>query len=186
MATRCSKVVCRCPSHLPQPGQTWRNTRVSGKGLRRNAPISLATMGRGPTSDMSPSTTLASCGSSSSPQRRRTRPTRVTRGSLGTLCCLSQASAASGVPIKQSFQLAGAGRPPSCDICSSEHPTTDDQCGAAAKRIGPRSPNPDRRSDQQHQRRCRKKKPKTKPQIDKPLQPRSPWLVRYRLCPQTS
>ena len=57
--------------------------------LRRTSSPYLATSegsgGRGPTSDISPSMTLKSCGSSSSDQRRSHEPVAVTRGSLRIL-----------------------------------------------------------------------------------------------------
>src|SRR6185437_14838364 len=46
-----------------------------------------STCGRGPTTDMSPSITLISCGSSSMDNRRSREPTRVTLGSSRTAPC---------------------------------------------------------------------------------------------------
>ena len=76
-------------------------------------------VGRGPTRDMWPHTTLKICGSSSSDVRRRNRPTRVMRGSSGILksgggrmfrCASCDLSTSASATIVRSFHIWN-GRP---------------------------------------------------------------------------
>src|SRR5262249_23235733 len=67
------------------PGLTlWR--RDNGEICSANASLRAIGCGRGPTIDISPSSTFTSWGSSSIFVRLRIRPTRVTRGSFLTAC----------------------------------------------------------------------------------------------------
>lgn len=74
--------------NLSPPSDTWRQTmtgRVAVNDTRKpllSARKCIDCMRCGPTRDISPESTLNSCGNSSIELRRRSRPTRVTRGSF--------------------------------------------------------------------------------------------------------
>ena len=70
---------------LPQARDALRALRGGAARRRRSAPLRSAAPGAGPTSDMSPSSTLRRFGSSSMLVRRRKLPSGCSRGSLRIL-----------------------------------------------------------------------------------------------------
>src|SRR5262249_21504524 len=91
MRRRIFSIVSVCPrwpctwAQPVMPGLTlWR--RDNGEICSANASLRAIGCGRGPTIDISPSSTFTSWGSSSIFVRLRIRPTRVTRGSFLTAC----------------------------------------------------------------------------------------------------
>ena len=70
---------------LPQSGDSGLDFEPLANSAVRKAPLPHGNGGRGPTSDISPRSTLISWGSSSRLVRRRNAPTAVTRGSASSL-----------------------------------------------------------------------------------------------------
>ena len=75
------EVELRAPGDLPQAGDPREHQVALAVPVLEHRRSRAAGSGRGPTSDISPRSTLTSCGSSSSEKRRSRRPTGVRRGS---------------------------------------------------------------------------------------------------------
>ena len=89
------------------PGLAENTRRCSGSVRSTYAGSS----GRGPTRDMSPRTTLTSCGSSSSRYRRNVRPTFVTRGSPASVSFEPLRSARHRPDLEDGEQLTALAHP---------------------------------------------------------------------------